>query len=133
LLSAIKNHSREDLTEAINQAFAHIPYDLWQKENEHFYHAIVHLLFSLLGVYIHSEVHTKRGRADAEIIFEDHIYCMEFKLDKSAEDAIEQIRERGYLEKHQNSGKKLHLIGINFSSEKKEVEGLIWEMDEKLK
>jgi hypothetical protein len=67
----------------INRAFSHIPYPLWQKENEHFYHAIIHLLFSQLGVYIYSEVHTKDGRADANILFEDHVYCLEFKLDKS--------------------------------------------------
>jgi hypothetical protein len=127
LLKSLKTHSKEDLTEALNKAFAHIPYDLWQKENEHFYHAIVHLLFSLLGVYIHSEVHTKRGRADAMVIFEEHIYCLEFKLDKSAKEAIDQIKTRGYLEQYTASPKTKHLIGINFSSAKKEVEEVIWE------
>ena len=127
LYKALKTHSPEDLTEALNQAFAHIPYDLWQKENEHFYHAIVHLLFSLLGVYIHSEVHTKRGRADAIVNFESNVYCLEFKLDQTAAEAIAQIRSRGYVEQYKNQEENIHLIGINFSSEKKEVEEVIWE------
>ena len=127
LYNALKTHSSEDLTEALNQAFAHIPYDLWQKENEHFYHAIVHLLFSLLGVYIHSEVHTKRGRADALVNFESNVYCLEFKLDQSAAEAIAQIRSQGYVEQYKNQEDAIHLIGINFSSEKKEVEEVIWE------
>ena len=127
LLNALKTHSPEDLTEALNQAFAHIPYDLWQKENEHFYHAIVHLLFSLLGVYIHSEVHTKRGRADAIVNFENNVYCLEFKLDQTAAEAMAQIRSRGYVEQYKNQKETIHLIGINFSSEKKEVEEVIWE------
>ncbi len=129
LLKVLRNQDKMQLEQTINQAFAQIPYDLWQKENEHFYHAIVHLLFSLLGVYIFSEVHTKRGRADALIIFEDQIYCLEFKLDKSADEALTQIKERGYLNQYKNTDQPKHLIGINFNSEKKEVDGIVWEVE----
>lgn len=128
LYKAITQHTKKDLEEAIDLAFAHIPYDLWHKENEKFYHTILHLLFSLLGVHIESEVHTKNGRADAIIHFENNIYCMEFKLDKSAEEAIQQIEKRGYLEKYEDSGKTLHKIGLNFNSENKKVDGIIWEV-----
>lgn len=127
MLEAFRGKNDRNLQAAINKAFAQIPYDLWQKENEQFYHAIVHLLFSLLGVYIHSEVHTKDGRADALIIFEDNVYCLEFKMDKSAEKAIQQIKERGYMDQYIGGNKPIHMIGINFSSEKKKIEGLIWE------
>jgi hypothetical protein len=127
LLKAFRSKNKENFEQSINQAFAQIPYDLWQKENEQFYHAIVHLLFSLLGVYIHSEVHTKDGRADALIIFEDNVYCLEFKLDKSSQEAVQQIKERGYVNQYIGGNKPIHLIGINFSSEKKKVESLIWE------
>lgn len=127
LLKALRAHNAEGLERAINSAFAQIPYDLWQKENEHFYHAIVHLLFSLLGVYIHSEVHTQYGRADALIIFEENIYCLEFKLNKSAQEAINQIQKTGYLDKYKDSTKTIHAIGINFNSESKKVDGLIWQ------
>ena len=118
---------KNKLQETINSAFSHIPYDLWQKDNEHFYHAIVHLLFSLLGVYIQSEVHTKDGRADAIIDIVEGVFCLEFKLDKTAQMAIDQIKANGYLDRYVSGGKKRYAIGINFSSNEKKVEEIIWE------
>ncbi|MBK8626053.1 MAG: PD-(D/E)XK nuclease domain-containing protein [Saprospiraceae bacterium] len=126
LIKSLQIQDKELMKSAINKAFAQIPYDLWQKENEQYYHAIVHLLFSLLNVYIFSEVHTQQGRADAIVIYEDQIYCMEFKLDQSAQDALEQIKSRGYTERFRDTGKPIHHIGINFSSEQKKVDDIIW-------
>jgi hypothetical protein len=111
----------------LNTIFKSLPYELWQKENEHFYHAIVHLTFSLLGVYVQSEIQTSDGRMDALIRMKDYIYCIEFKLDKSADEAIQQIKSKGYLEPFAHENKKRIAIGINFSTEKKKVEELKWE------
>lgn len=127
LLASLREKDSVLLEKTINEIFAHIPYDKWQTRIENFYHAIIHLLFSLLGVYIHSEVHTKDGRADAIILFEDHVYCLEFKLDKTAEAAIQQVKDKGYLDAYRNKASHFHIIGINFDSEKKKVDGLIWE------
>lgn len=127
LLKSFQNKDKELMQKSINNAFAHIPYDLWQKENEQYYHAIVHLLFSLLNVYIFSEVHTQTGRADAVVIHENGIYCFEFKLDQTAEKAIEQIKTKNYTERFKDSEKTIHHIGINFSSKNKSVEAIIWE------
>jgi hypothetical protein len=112
----------EQVVATLNGAFASIPYDLWQKENEHFYHALVHLIFSLLGTYIRSEVHTARGRCDALVENERYIYAFEFKLDGSAEAALQQIVDKGYLTPYQGSPKEKIAVGINFSTEKKAVE-----------
>jgi disulfide oxidoreductase YuzD len=111
----------------LNTIFKSLPYQLWQKENEHFYHAIIHLTFSLLGVYIQSEVQTSDGRMDALIRLKEYVYCIEFKLDESAEKAIQQIKDKGYLVPFLVENKKLVAIGINFSSEKKKVEEVKWE------
>ena len=111
----------------LNTIFKSLPYELWQKENEHFYHAIIHLTFTLLGVYVQSEVQTSDGRMDALIRLKDYVYCIEFKLDESADKAIQQIKEKGYLVPFVHEDKKLIAIGINFSSEKKKVEELKWE------
>lgn len=127
LHTALMDKDPNKLKDTINQAFSHIPYDLWQKDNEYFYHAIVHLLFSLLGVYIESEVHNKDGRADAIINMDEGIYCLEFKLDKSAQLAIDQIKSKGYLAKYGIYKKPKYAIGINFSSVTKEVEEILWE------
>jgi len=117
----------EQVVATLNGAFASIPYDLWQKENEHFYHALVHLIFSLLGTYIRSEVHTARGRCDALVENEHYIYAFEFKLDGSAEAALQQIHEKGYLTPFQGSPREKMAVGINFSTEQKAVEG--WKVE----
>jgi Predicted AAA-ATPase/PD-(D/E)XK nuclease superfamily len=111
----------------LNTIFKSLPYELWQKENEHFYHALIHLTFTLLGVYVQSEVQTSDGRMDALIRMKDYIYCIEFKLDKSADEAIQQIKDKGYLTPFAYEGKKRIAIGINFSKETKKVGELKWE------
>jgi hypothetical protein len=117
----------DKIEEILNTIFKSLPYELWQKENEHFYHAIIHLTFTLLGVYVQSEVQTSDGRMDALIRMKDYIYCIEFKLDKSADEAIQQIKDKGYLEPFILENKKRIAIGINFSTSTKKVEGLKWE------
>jgi hypothetical protein len=126
LYLALTECDKTQLEKGINLAFSHIPYDLWINNKERYYHTILHLLFTLLGVRITSEVHTKDGRADMVIQLNNHVYCMEFKLDKSADEAIQQINERGYLDKYTGTNKTLHKIGINFSSVDKKVENIIW-------
>jgi hypothetical protein len=111
----------------LNTIFKSLPYELWQKENEHFYHAIIHLTFTLLGVYVQSEVQTSDGRMDVLIQMKDYIYCIEFKLDESADKAIQQIKDKGYLQPFAYDERKRIAIGINFSKEKKKVEELKWE------
>jgi hypothetical protein len=119
------------LERLLNALFKSLPYELWQRENEpggvpHFYHAIIHLAFTLLGVYVQSEVQTSDGRLDVLIRLKEYIYCIEFKLDKSAEDALQQIIQKGYLTPFAHENKKRIAIGINFSTEKKKVEELKW-------
>jgi hypothetical protein len=51
----------------------------------------------------------------------DHVYVMEFKRDKSASEALVQIKEKKYYEKFLGSGKKITLVGVNFDSEKRTI------------
>jgi len=124
---ALQNENFEEVKSIINTLFKSLPYTIWQNENEAFFHAILHLTFKLVGVYVQSEVLTSDGRIDCIIHFVDKIYAIEIKLDKSAADAIIQIKEKAYLKPYLHEGKKLIAIGINFSKEKKEVEEILWE------
>ena len=116
----------EKVQQIINTLFKSIPYTLWQKENEHFYHAIIHLIFKLLGIYVDSEVQTSDGRMDALLRLEKYVYCFEFKLDESAEMALEQIEKKGYLTPYLHQGKTCIGIGVNFSKEEKKVKEFLW-------
>ena len=42
---------------------------------------------------------------------------MEFKLDGTAKEAIEQIDEKGYALEYESDKRKLYKIGVGFSSE----------------
>ena len=122
LRNALRQKDLQEVIDIFNALFASLPYDHWQRENEHFFHAIIHLSFSLLGVYIQSEVHTAKGRCDALVQTEQYIYAFEFKLDKSAAEALQQIEEKGYLAPWADSPKEKIAVGVSFSSEKKQVE-----------
>ena len=87
----------------------------------------MHISFSLLGVFIQSEIQTSDGRMDALVQNKDYIYCFEFKLDESADTAIQQVKEKGYLEPFAHDPRKKIGIGVNFSKELKKVAELKWE------
>lgn len=113
-----------------NTIFKSIPYEIWQKENEHYYHALIHLTFRLLDIYVQSQVQTADGRADAIVMMEHYVFAFEFKLDGSAEKALAQVKEKGYLQPYFHQGRTCIGIGLNFSKEDKKVESLLWEVIE---
>jgi len=121
LRNALQTNDIETAIEVVNTVFASLPYDLWQTENERFYHALIHLTFVLLGVYVQSEVHTARGRCDALVQTTHYVYAFEFKLDKTAQEALAQIETKGYLLPYAQSGKTRVGVGINFSTPQKLV------------
>jgi hypothetical protein len=66
------------------------------------------------------EDHTNKGRSDAVIETESHIYVMEFKMGTS-EEALLQIEQRKYHEKYLSRGKSIRLIGIGFDPDEKNI------------
>jgi hypothetical protein len=117
----------DKLQSLINTLFKSIPYSIWQNENEHFFHAILHLSFRLMGLFVESEVQTSDGRIDALVRMEQYVYCFEFKLGGDAQVALQQILDKGYLVPYLHSGKKCIAIGVNFSKETKKIDGMLWE------
>jgi hypothetical protein len=107
--------------EIIDSLLADLPYHLFKGKKEHFYHALVHLHFRYLGLYMDSEVSTSRGRIDAVVQTPERVYVLEFKADESADAALAQIAEKGYADKYHHSGKPIVAVGINFDTEQKKV------------
>jgi len=118
----LENDYRKIIT-IINSLFKSIPSHIFIKEKEAYYHSVVFLVFQYLGQFIDAEVNTSDGRIDAVVQTDTHVYILEFKLDESAEEAIQQIQEKGYGEKYQSLEKQIVGFGINFSSTTKSVEG----------
>ena len=126
LRNAFYNNNMPDAIAIINSLFKTIPYQIFLAKKEAYYHSLIHLVFTYLGQFIESEVSVADGRIDAVVKTPDFIYVIEFKLDKSAKEAITQIQEKGYAEKFRQEERKVVALGINFSSETKNVEG--WEI-----
>jgi hypothetical protein len=101
--------------------FANIPYDISPRAPEETYQAVFCAILYFIGVGVTPEVRTNEGRIDAIMETPDHVYVMEFKRDKSAAEALAQIKEKKYYEKFLASGKKITLVGVNFDSEKKTI------------
>lgn len=113
--------------ESLRAFLAMIPYDI-QLNNEKYYQTIFFLLFLMLGVYIEAESRTSGGRIDAVAAYSDWGYIFEFKLNRNAAVALEQIREREYFRKYCCAGKRIVLIGANFSTETRQLEN--WTIEE---
>jgi Predicted AAA-ATPase/PD-(D/E)XK nuclease superfamily len=100
---------------------ADLPYEVYENKNEGLYHGLIHLIFSYLGMFVESEVHSARGRADAVVQTLTDVYIFEFKFDKTAEAALQQIQDKKYAYKYKASGKTITGIGVNFSTEKRGI------------
>ena len=80
---------------------------------------IFYLIFSLMGAYVRVEEDSAIGRADVVIHMPDTVFVFELKLDGSAEAALRQIDEKGYLVPYSADGRKLYKIGVNYDSAKR--------------
>ena len=123
LLGFCKAVYRNDIEAALEHMrtyMATIPYDLENHSEKH-YQTIFYLMFSFLNIYIRTEVKSAIGRADAVMHMPDTIYVFELKVDKSAEEALTQIDEKGYMLPYHSEGERLVKIGISFDSTQRTI------------
>ena len=89
---------------------------------EAFYEVITFIVFEMINCRTYTQVKNATGRTDCIVHLTDTIFVMEMKLDGTAEEALRQIDEKGYMIPYQADGKRMVKIGISFSSETKTVE-----------
>ena len=95
-------------------------------DNTHYeghYQQLLYVIFTLIGNYVDVEVRTPQGRVDMVLRTPSTLYVIELKLDKSAEAAMEQIDLKDYPERFALCGLPVVKVGINFSTEKRTIEG----------
>ena len=92
-----------------------------ENHSEKHYQTIFYLMFSFLNIYIRTEVKSAIGRADAVMHMPDAIYVFELKVDKSADEALAQIDEKGYMLPYYAEGKRLVKVGISFDSKQRTI------------
>jgi hypothetical protein len=128
LRNAFRENDVDKAMEILQGVFANVPYFLHEKYPEKFFHAAIHLLFTYMGIRIHSEACTAEGRVDSMVETDTHVYILEYKLDKSPREAIEQIRKKRYYQSAWHLGKPVVAVGVNFSSQTKNIAE--WEVTE---
>ena len=101
--------------------FADTPYEL-VKDLELHYQNVLFIVFKLVGFYVKAEYHTSEGRVDLVLQTDKFIYVMEFKLDGTAEEALQQIDEKHYAQPFLSDTRKLFKIGVNFGAKTRNIE-----------
>ncbi|MCX6583689.1 MAG: AAA family ATPase [Candidatus Aminicenantes bacterium] len=107
--------------------FASIPYQIFIRERETYYHSIIYLILKLAGADVRCEVPTNTGRIDAVLETGNKIYIMEFKLGSELE-ALEQIKKMKYYEKYLGSGKEIVLLGVGFNLKQRNIGNYLLEI-----
>lgn len=89
---------------------------------EGFWEYTFYLIFSMLNIYVRTQVKVAQGRADMVVFLSDSIYVIELKAGGSAEEALRQIEEKGYAEPYKTAGRKIIKVGVNINKETRTIE-----------
>ena len=117
----IRNGDVEAFMQRLQAIFADTDYRIVGKR-ELYFHNAVSLIFKMLSFNVQTERPANGGRMDMIVSTTDYIYLFEFKVDKSADEALQQIKEKGYDKPFVTDPRPTVLIGVNFSSETRGIE-----------
>ena len=118
---SLYNGDIEGFMERLQSFLSACPYELEPEQERHF-QSVMFILTSLCGYYVDIESHTNKGRMDMTIKTKDYIYIFEFKFNKSAEEALRQIDEKGYADPFKTDERNIIKIGVNFSTECRNID-----------
>lgn len=121
MVNSLEAGDTEKFRKLLTSFLSDIPYSMRRKEEEReierYFHYTFYLLMRMISCYtIYTEKQQSEGRVDCIIETPDYIYIFEFKLDGTANEALEQIEEKGYARPYQADIRKLHKIGVSYSS-----------------
>ena len=84
---------------------------------EGFYEYTLYLIFSMLNVYVRTQVKCVGGRVDMVVWMPDTTYVFKLKASGTAQQALEQIDSHGYALPYQADGRKVVKVGVKFNAE----------------
>lgn len=109
--------------------FAAIPHQ-WHDTHpftryEGYYASVFYSHLAALGLDLIAEDATCQGRIDLTLKFNEQVWLFEFKVVELEPEgrALQQIKDRGYADKYRALGQPIHLIGIEFSRERRTLVG----------
>jgi hypothetical protein len=121
ILKALNSGCINETLSNMQVLFSEIPYDLTLKY-EKYYQSLLFFILKMLGTDVDAEVRNNIGRMDCLVKTADYIYVMEFKLNGTAEDALQQIEDKQYALPYANDPRKLYKVGVEFSKEHRNID-----------
>ena len=109
--------------------FAGIPHHWYTNNNiqrfEGFYSSVFYSYFAALGLDVTVEDCTNHGRLDMTLKFNSQVYLFEFKVVELVPKgkALQQIKDNKYSDKYRGLAQPIHLIGVEFSKEDRNIVG----------
>jgi len=104
--------------------FADTPYEL-VRDLENHYQNVLWVLFKPLGFYTRAEYHTSEGRIDLVVKTPKFCYVMEFKLDGTAQQALDQISDKNYALPFALDGQQIIRLGISFNKDTRNIDEVL--------
>ena len=130
LRQLLRENDFEGLEALFRSFFAGIPYQ-WHVKNdiaryEGYYASVFYSWFAAAGLDVRVEESINHGRLDMAVVDAGQVWLFEFKTVGRGPDAPEgralaQIKERRYADKYRHLGEPIHLIGVEFSREERNV------------
>ena len=122
VIDALDEGNLEQFRKLLTSFLADIPYSMRRKEDERererYFHYTFYLLMRMVSCYtVYTEKQQSEGRVDCIVETPEYIYIFEFKLDGTADEALQQIEDKGYARPYEADKRKLFKIGTVFSSE----------------
>ena len=130
--SDVRAGNIEQFLGRLKSLFASAPYDSVKGDRENHFQNMMWVVFKMMGFYSQTEYHTSNGRIDLLLETPQYRYIMEFKLDGTAEEALQQIKDKDYQLQFfadslahvdgQGGAKHTYIVGVNFSKETRTID-----------
>ena len=109
----------------LSDLYAHLTYGPTEKRVQEFsFQRILYVLLTSSGFFrVTAEDHQSHGRADLVAETPERVFVFELKVDGTPQEALAQIKEKGYAEPYRHNGKEVHLIGLSFDGQTRRLTG----------
>ena len=131
---ALRSHNLELALQEMQAYLAGIPYVEGFKKKlqeaatkEGFYEYTLYLIFSMLNVYVRTQVKCAGGRTDMVVYMPDTTYILELKVNASAQEALQQIKARNYALPYHTEGNSIVMVGIRFNADTRTIDDWVIE------
>jgi hypothetical protein len=126
---ALRMENLEQALQILRSYLAGIPYMSGDKafleeeeKAEAHYHLLFYLIFSFMNDQVLTEVRSAQGRSDVVMFTPHAIYVFELKINRPAQEALDQINRKGYALPYETDARPVVKVGIRFSTSTRTIE-----------